>query len=133
MLIQLTCRVATLALLASICFAQDKAPEGPFQTVHLTTSRQPGTENILLGALKDLNAAITKGGCKSCIYRLSKAYGEQSGPFTFLWTASWPGRAVYEKIHGSAAYNAAWEKHTELGPVREGEVYLRFVEVKPAK
>ena len=101
--------------------------------MHLTQASQPDSEKILLAAIKDLNSAIEKAGCPSCIYRLWKAFGEQSGPFTYIWAASWPDRATYEKIHEEAGYTAAWGRHPELGAVRKGEIYNRYVELKPGK
>jgi hypothetical protein len=126
--------VVVYAGLASQAVAQDeRPPEQAFQTVHLTVSQQPDAGKILLSAITDLNGGIHKGGCASCGYHLWKAYGEQPGPYTYMWVASWPDRVTYEKIHASDEYTAAWNRHPELGPVRNGEIYGRYVEVKPGK
>src|SRR5579863_2025785 len=92
--------------LAPQAVSQENPPDQPFQTVHLTVSKQPDAEKILLTAINDLNRAIAKMGCASCGYHLWKAYGEQPGPFTYMWVASWPDRATYEKIHTADEYNA---------------------------
>jgi hypothetical protein len=126
-------RAVVLMGLASQAYSQVSPPDQAFQTVHLTVSINPDAEKILMAAISDLNNAITKAGCPSCIYHLSKAYGEKPGPFPYMWIANWPDRATYEKIHASDAYNAAWNKHPELAPVRKGEIYTRYVEVTPGK
>ena len=124
-------RAVVFASLVSLAVSQDRPPDQAFRTVHLTVSTQPDTERILLAAIKDLNGEIAKAGCPTCIYHLWKAYGEQSSPYTYMWSAAWPDRATYEKIHDAAGYNAAWERHPELEPVRDGEIYNRYVEVTP--
>jgi hypothetical protein len=126
-------RAALFVGFAALASSQDRPPEQAFQTVHLTPAAQPDAENILLTAIKDLNIAIAKAGCKKCGYHLWKSYGEAGGGFKYMWGATWPNRATYEKIHAAKGYNDAWERHPELGKVREGEVYGRFVEVKAGK
>jgi len=126
-------RVVVSVGLASLAVSQERPPDQAFQTVHLSVARQPDAEKKLSAALDDLNNAIIKGGCPPCIYHLWKTYGQQSGPFDFLWVASWPDRATYENIHATPLYNAAWNKHPELGAIRSGEIYNRYVEVKPGK
>jgi hypothetical protein len=125
--------LAVCLLLSLPAFSQDRAPDQPFQTVHLTTSDEPGAEKGLVETIRDLNEVITRSGCPKCIYHLYKAYGEPSGVVTFLWIANWPDRATYEKIHEAPAYNAAWARHPELASVRQGEIYNRYVEVKTTK
>jgi hypothetical protein len=122
--------VVVYAGFTSRAISQEAPPEKAFQTVHLTVSKQPDAGKVLLAAITDLNNAIHKSGCASCGYHLWKAYGDNPGPFTYLWIANWPDRATYEKIHASDEYTTAFSRHPELEPVRQGEVYQRYVEVK---
>lgn len=127
------CPLAVCLLSSLPALSQERAPDQPFQTVHLTTSGDPGAEKALIETVRDLNDVIARSGCPKCIYHLYKAYGEPSGVVTFLWTANWPDRATYERVHEAPAYNAAWARHPELASVRQGEIYNRYVEVKTTK
>src|SRR5215469_13919834 len=71
--------LAVCLLLSLPVFSQDRAPDQPFQTVHLTTSDEPGAEKGLIDTIRELNEVITRSGCPKCIYHLYKAYGEPSG------------------------------------------------------
>ena len=122
-------RAAICLGLASLLSSQQRPPATPFQTVHLLVVRQ-GEEKKLVAAMADYNVAIAKV-CSPCVYRLWKVEGAQSGPFNYLWISSWPGPEVYEKVHESTEYAAASNRHPELEEVLKGQVYNRYVEVKP--
>jgi hypothetical protein len=119
------------ASLASLVASQQRPPEAPFQAVHMLTVRQADEEKKLLAAMDDLNSAISKGGCPACIYHLWKLYGDQAGPFNYLWVSNWPGRAIYEKVHLTTEYVAATQRHPEIQAIIGGQIYNRYVEVKP--
>jgi hypothetical protein len=125
-----TLRAVVYAGLVSLAVSQQSPPDQPFQAVHLIAATKADDQQKLLNAMDDLNSAITKGGCPACIYHLWRTYGQQSGPFNFLWISSWPGRALYEKVHASAEYIDATRRHPEIGDVANGQIYNRYVEVK---
>jgi hypothetical protein len=112
---------------------QQAPPDQPFKTVHLVTLPAGVTENAWMAGLTDVNQAIAKAGCQTCIYHVFKVYGEQAGNYAYIQEAAWPGRAVYEKIHTSPEYTAARKRHAELDKVMEKQVYNRYVEVQPLK
>lgn len=113
--------------------AQNDAPVGPFHAVHMLRidPQQANAEKIMLAAIADMNQAIVKAGCSSCIYHLWKVSGNQNGRYNYLQISSWPDRAVYENIHRSAAYTAASKEWLELRSVVQEEVYDRFEELEP--
>jgi hypothetical protein len=112
---------------------QDEPPKQPFQAVHLINLRTAEAEKALLAALTDINAAIAKAGCAKCGYHLWKVTGTQAGGYNYLWTSSWPGGDVYNKVHNSAEYQAAISKHPELEPIMGAQIYNRYVEVTSGK
>ena len=91
--------------------------EQPFQEVHMIAASEADDEKKLTAALDDFNNAIAKGGCPLCIYHLWKTRGQQAGPINYLWISNWPGRATYMEAHTSAEYNAATNRHPEIGPI----------------
>jgi hypothetical protein len=117
--------------LGSLAFSQQRPPDEPFQAVHMIVVRQADEEKKLVAAMADLNSAIAKGGCPACTYHLWKTYGQQSGPFNCLWISNWPGRDIYEKVHAATEYTAATERHPEIVAIINGQLYNRYVEVKP--
>ena len=116
--------------LASLAVSQQTVPDQAFQAVHLIASTKADDEKKLLAAMDDFNSAIAKGGCPPCNYHLWKSYGQQSGPFNYLWISNWPDRATYVKVHASTEYNAATNRHPEIGAIMSGQIYNRYVEVK---
>lgn len=80
--------------------------------------------------MEDFNSAIAKGGCPACNYHLWRSYGQQAGPFNYLWISNWPDRATYVKVHASTEYNAATNRYPEIGAIMSGQIYNRYVEVK---
>lgn len=124
-------RGIVFAAFGSLAISQQRPPDQPFQAVHMIVIRQADEEKKLLTAMDDINGAIAKGGCPSCVYHLWKSYGQQAGPFNCLWISNWPGRDIYEKVHGAADYIAASGRHPEIGAIMGGQIYNRFVEVKP--
>lgn len=116
--------------LAAPAVSQQPPPETPFQAVHMLMIQQTGEEKKLLAAMEDINSAIAKG-CPACTYHLWKVYGDQSGPFNYMWASNWPGRAIYEKVHLTTEYIDAMQRHPELQTIIDGQIYNRFVEVKP--
>ena len=74
-----------------------------------------------------------KAGCAKCAYHLWKVSGTQAGGYNYLWTSSWPGRETYLKVHSSAEYQAAINKHQEIGPIMQTQTYNRYVEVTSGK
>ena len=133
-------RVFRLAFCAAVGVASvmaqndDVPPDQPFQAVHLINMPSADTAKVLLTAFTDINAAIAKAGCPKCTYHLWKVIGTQAGGFNYLWTSSWPGGEVYLKVHNSAEYQAAINKHQEkIGPIMETQTYNRYVEVTSGK
>jgi hypothetical protein len=125
-----TLRAVLYAGLGSLAVSQQSPPDQPFQAVHLIAATKADDEKKLATAMDDLNSAIAKGGCPACIYHLWKVYGQQAGPFNFLWISSWPGRDVYTKVHASTEYMDATRRHPEIGDAVNGQIYNRYVEVK---
>ncbi len=112
--------------------APDTVPNEPFQAVHLI-SIPPSGEKAVMADLADVNAAIAKAGCPSCVYHLWKVTGTQTGVYNYIRISSWPGRDVYVKVHDSADYKAAVGKHPEVEPFYHAQVYNRYVEVPIGK
>ena len=123
----------TAGLLPAVAQNQDTPPNQPFQAVHLIKVPSPDAEKTLLAVLTDINKAIVKGGCPKCEYHLWKVFGTQAGDYNYLWMSSWPGRDVYVKVHNSADYQGAFNKHPELEKIMDTQVYNRYVEVVPGK
>jgi hypothetical protein len=135
--ISLLQRLALCAAFASGCLlaqAQDAPPQEAFQAVHLIrvdTTSHPAAEKTILAAIAEMNKAIVKAGCKTCIYHLWKVAGDSTGRLNYLQISYWPGREVYEKVHSSAEYNEASKNWQSLRSVVADEDYFRFVELKP--
>jgi hypothetical protein len=111
----------------------DVPPDQPFQAVHLINLKSADAEKTILAALTDINQAIAKAGCPKCAYHLWKVSGTQAGNYNALWTSSWPGRDVYTKVHNSAGYQAAINRHPDLDPIMQAQIYNRYVEVTSGK
>ena len=120
---------ATAALVSALAQNDDMPPDQPFQAVHLINLPSAEAEKSLLAALTDINTAIAKAGCANCGYHLWKVYGTQGGAFNYLWMSTWPGRDVYIKIHQSADYQAAINRHQDIDKVMNNQIYNRYVEV----
>ena len=119
---------------AAAAATPNPVPDQEFRAVHLL-NLTAAQETDLLASFAELNKMFMKLGCTTCNYHLWKVAGQQAGAYTYLWESSWPGKAVYEKLHNAPewkAYSAtpAGKKITEI---QKGEVYNRFVEVKAAK
>ena len=124
---------STLGLVFGGAQNQDVPPDQPFQAVHLINLPSADSEKAFLAALTDINAAIKKAGCAKCAYHLWKVTGTQAGSYSHIWISNWPGRDVYVKVHNSAEYQAAINKHKELEPTMDKQVYNRYVEVTSGK
>jgi hypothetical protein len=124
---------AAIGLVSAAAQNEDVPPDQPFQAVHLINLTSAGEERALLAAFADINAAIAKAGCPQCAYHLWKVYGTQAGGYNYLWSSSWPGRAVYLKVHMSAEYQAAIKKHQDMEKTMASQTYNRYVEVTPGK
>jgi hypothetical protein len=122
-----------IGLISAAAQNQDTPPNQPFQAVHLINLHSADTEKAIMAALTDINAAIAKAGCAKCGYHLWKVVGTQAGNYNYLWISNWPGRDVYVKVHNSAEYQAAINKHHELDAVMDAQIYNRYVEVTAAK
>jgi hypothetical protein len=125
--------VALCAALGTAVLAQEAPPKEAFKAVHLVTLTSEADVASLLGALDDMNAAVAKAGFPDIRYRLYKVTGKQAGSYNYLWESSWPGGAVYDKVHKNEAWVAATKKHPEMEALMKDEVYNRYVEVSPAK
>ena len=113
---------------------QDTPPQEAFQAIHLIrvdTANHPGAEKTMLAAIAEMNKAIVKAGCKTCIYHLWKVVGDSAGQLNYMQLSNWPGREVYEKVHNSAEYNEASKNWESLRSVVADEGYFRVVELKP--
>lgn len=120
-------------LAAAGAMAQDSPPVQPFQATHLLwiDLQQPNAEKTVLAAMAEMNKAIVKAGCRKCVYHLWKVAGEPNGNYNYLQISFWPGREVYDKVHNSPVYTAASKSWETLRSVVKGEVYNRYVEIKP--
>ena len=109
-------------------------PDQEFRTVHLLNLK-PAQEAELLANFADLNKMFAKLGCPTCSYHLWKVAGRQAGTYTYLWDASWPGRAVYEKLHNAPEWKAYGETPAgkKMEELSKNEIYNRMVELKAAK
>ena len=133
-LFRIAIRLSLAAALAATIMAQNDAlPDGPFKTHHLLNLPVDVTEGAFLSALSDMNQALAKAGCSTCRYVLFKVHGQQSGPYSYMWEAAWPGSAIYLKVHRDPGYQAALNRHPELDKLMKNEIYNRYVEVAPAK
>ena len=136
-------KTASFLLGAALCVAgllrpalaqnNDEPPNQPFQAVHLIKLPTDDAAKAFAAALADINAAIAKAGCRTCVYHLWKVYGTQSGEHNYLWISTWPGRDVYNKIHNDAGYQAAINRHQNLNPAQDTQIYNRYVEVTSGK
>jgi hypothetical protein len=124
---------AVVSLVPAIAQNEDMPPAQPFQAVHQINVPSADGEKALMTALTDINVAIAKAGCAKCAYHLWKVYGTQAGGYNYLWTSTWPGREVYLKVHRSAEYQAALNKHKEIEAIMNSQTYNRYVEVIPVK
>lgn len=126
------CAVLFAALGASV-LAQEPVPKEAFRSVHLVTLRSAADEAAVLAAFAEINAAVAEAGYPEIRYRLYKVTGEQSGNHNYLWESSWPGGAVYDKVHKHPKYEAAVKKHPAVDTLRKREIYNRYVEVAHPK
>ena len=127
---RVTRMIATAIVLGFASVAQNPpAPQGPFKTVHLVVL-DAAQEASLTRTLGQINAALTKAGYPNLRYRLYKVTGNQQGPYTHLWEASWSGRAEYDKVHGLPVYQETSALLKQLEPIMQKEVYNRFVEIR---
>lgn len=125
-------------LVTALASAQDQPapPSQPFQTVHFykIDDQQPEVAAKLKTAYDDINKAISKAGCKRCVYHLWKAYGQADHGYNYVQVSWWPGREVYEKIHKDPGFLAAYQKSgKDLEGIVKEEVYNRMVEIIPGK
>jgi hypothetical protein len=121
--------VAAGIILGFASVAQNQpAPQGPFKTVHLVTL-DAAQEKSLTHTLAQINAALTRAGFPNLRYRLYKVAGNQQGPYTHLWEASWSGRAEYDKVHSLPVYQETSALLKQLEPIMQKEVYNRIVEI----
>ena len=130
-------RLTLCAAFASGCLlaqAEDTPPLEAFQAVHLIRvdpTSHPEAEKTMLAAIAEMNKAIVKAGCETCIYHLWKVAGDSGGGINYMQISYWPGREVYEKVHNSAEYSEASKNWQSLRSVVADEGYFRFVELKP--
>lgn len=112
--------------------AQESAPKEAFKAVHLVTLTSADLA-ALLASLGDVNAAVAEAGHPEIRYRLYRVVGKQAGNYDYMWESSWPSGAVYDKVHQSAAFQAATKKSRDMERLMKNETYNRYVEVTPAK
>ena len=124
---------AAALLLPTLAQNNDEPPNQPFQAVHLIKIPTDDAAKAFAAALNDINAAITKAGCRTCIYHLWKVYGTQAGDYNYLWTSTWPSRDVYNKVHSDTGYQAAISRHQDLNLAQDTQIYNRYVEVTSGK
>lgn len=126
---------ALCVLAGAVSLAQElpPPPETTFKALHLFNLAPTDTEEKVLAVLADLNAVTAKAGHPEIRYRLWKVSGPQQGGHAYLFESTWPGRAVYEKIHDHPDFQAAVDKHPGAREMLKDEVYNRLVEVPPAQ
>jgi hypothetical protein len=129
-------RVVLFAALGPLVAAQQSQqppppPNQAFRAVH-TFLVHPDEEQQFLAAIQQINAAIVKAGCTSCIYHEFKVNGPQTGPYNYLQVSEWPGGDVYTRVHNSADYLAVTKRLSNVTSlVYRAQTYNRYVEVKP--
>jgi hypothetical protein len=106
--------VPALAIAPSLFAQNAQVPEGPFKSVHLV-SLDTAQEAKLTRTIGEVNRALSKAGYPNLRYRVYKVSGEQKGPYTHIWEASWSGRAEYEKVHQLPVYKEMSALLNELG------------------
>lgn len=119
---------------AAAAATPNPVPDQEFRAVHLL-NLTAAQETDLLASFADLNKMFVKLGCTTCNYHLWKVAGRQAGANAYLWESSWPGKAVYEKLHNTPEWKAlsATPAGKRMEEITKNEVYNRFVEVKAAK
>jgi hypothetical protein len=120
--------ILALATAGAQSNSKEMIPDKPFMATHLIRVPTSG-EKVFVGSVAEMNAAIAKAGCQSCVYHIWKVAGTQVGVYNFLMSSTWAGRDVYVKIHESDEYKAAVKKHPEADPFFHAQVYNRYVEV----
>ena len=111
---------------------QAPAPDVAFRTIHLINI-ESGREAEVLALFEQFNQVIAKLGCADCRYRLWKVSGAQQGPHAYFWDSSWPGRAMYDKIHNAAEWKTLSAQGDNLQKLVKDHVYNRIVEVATPK
>ena len=112
--------------------AQAPAPDVAFRTIHLINI-ESGKEAEVLALFEQFNQVMAKLGCADCRYRLWKVSGTQQGPHAYLWDSSWPGRAMYDKIHDTAEWKTLSAQGDNLQKLVKDHIYNRIVEVATPK
>lgn len=111
--------------------SQAPPPSQSFSAVHTFLVRA-AEEKQFIAAVQDINGAIAKAGCPSCIYRIYKVSGDRVGPYNYLQISEWPSGDIYTKVHNSAEFAAAQKRQDAItGTVYRAQIYNRYVEVKP--
>ena len=122
--------ILLVAILGTKPHGQEPPPAEAFKAVHLVTLTSADAATML-AALADVNAAVAEAGHPEIQYRLYKVVGKQAGDYNYMWESSWPSGAIYDRVHKSAAWQAATKKHPEMERLMKNEVYNRYVEVMP--
>ncbi len=124
--------VLCIVLFAGCLWAQDSAPDQPFQAVHLlwVDVHQPSAEIAVRSAIAGLNQVITKAGCPECTYHLWKVVDAAQGSYNYVQVSQWPSGTVYDKIHNSPEYIAASRNWENIRSVVTRETYSRYTEIQ---
>lgn len=106
-------------------------PGQPFIAMHTFVVR-PEEEKPFLAAIREINAAIARAGCPTCIYHEFKIRGPQSGPDNYMQVSYWPSDDIYVKVHASPDFIAVNRRLSDItARVYRAQTYNRYVEVKP--
>jgi hypothetical protein len=122
-----------LVLVLAAAVAQEAPPKDAFKAVHLVNVTSASDVAELQSMIADMNAAVAKAGYPNIRYRLFKVFGTQAGTYNHLLESSWPGGEAYDRVHKSAGWLAAAQKHPEFARITKDQVYNRYVEVLPTK
>jgi hypothetical protein len=120
-----------LVVALAVTVAQEAPPKEAFKAVHLLNVTSEADVAALQSMIADVNAAVASAGSPDVRYRLFKVAGKQAGTYNYLLESSWPGGEAYDRVHKSAEWLAAVQKHPEFERITKDQVYNRYVEVLP--
>ena len=128
--VSILCACLFVAFVPAPSSGQSPTASPALKSHHLINLPDGMTEAVLVGAMEEVNGAITKSGYPDDGYRLWKVTGEQAGEFSYLWEGVWSDQATYDAIHEGVAWNALSERSKAIfDRVAEGQVYNHFIEI----
>jgi len=84
--------------------SQGLPPEIGYRTMHIFDLDSQEAEVELVQIMARFNALFEELGHPECSYHLWRLTETGELP-SFMWTSTWPSRAVYDEVHALEAYN----------------------------